>query len=120
MENDPVIFGVTPVASREGGITEETPRIIVIETDGVNIERFDIPLSKSVLHGRLLIVFWRDIVKPVYIQCPGDTPQSEAETSFDVFLVQDIDLILDLGISDTSDWNEENPDERMGQATYET
>ena len=99
-KDHPVIAGVSLVVRREGGITHETPGIVVIETDGVDVERADGCPPKSPLHGSLLAVFRSDVVKPVWARCPGCALQGETEASAAKCLVQDIDLLNDLGISE--------------------
>ena len=100
VKNDPIVFGVTRVVRREGGKAEETPGSVIVETDSVDVERVGTSLIKSVLHGSLLHAFWSDIVEPVRIRYPPDTLQVKTEASSGIFPVQDIDLFIDLRISE--------------------
>ena len=107
-DNDSIILGVGFVVGREGSITEETLAIAGSKTDGVEVECAGVSHSKSILHGGLLGSIWRGVVEPAGVQCPSDILQLEAKTSFVIVLVQDIDLILDLGIPGTDDLNKKN------------
>ena len=72
-----VVHGVTCVVCREGGITEKSLGITIIETDSVEVERFGISLSKSVLHDGLQVGIRRYIVEPGWVQRPHDILQLE-------------------------------------------
>lgn len=120
LKNDSIILGFSLVPGREGSITEETPRIIVIETDGVDVERVSTSPPKSFLHVSLLLAFRRNIIEPVWIRYPADTVEVESETGGFVVLVQDIDLFANLGISvgNGRDRNEGNMGRKIGNAAY--
>lgn len=118
--NDTIIHGVSRVVHRKGGITQKTPGTVATETNSVEVEGFDISLSKSVLHGGLHVGVWSDIVEPGGIQCPGNILQLETEACSVIILIQDIDLILDLGISEMGGGNEETLDKIIERVTYGT
>jgi hypothetical protein len=116
-KNDTIIRGVARVVGREGSVTEETRGINDSETNAVEVERRGSSYMESFLHRVLFGGFWTGIVEPVGVQGPGGARQLESEASSGVVLVQDIDLSLDLGISETCDRNDER-DRRIDQATY--
>lgn len=110
--NDSVVLGVGRVVGRESSVTEETLPITAGETDGVEVERAGISRPECVLHGGLLGGVWSGVVEPPRVRCPGDVLQLEAETRSGIILIQDIDLVLDLGISGGSSesvkWDKKN------------
>jgi hypothetical protein len=67
MKDNTVIHGAIRVVHRERSIAEKAPGFIVIEADGVNVERAGNSLSKGFLHLRLLGVIWCNIVEPVCV-----------------------------------------------------
>jgi hypothetical protein len=99
-KNNSIVLGIGRVVEREGGITEETLWVNVSETDGVEVECLGASHVESVLHGGLLGGVRTGIIEPVGVQCPGGARQLEIEPSSAVVLIQDIDLIIDLGIWD--------------------
>ena len=101
-KDDSIIGGITVVVLREGGITEETPGIIIVETHGVDVESVDGSLPKVLLHGSLLGVFGSGVVEPVRVHSPGNAYKLETEPGSSEFLVQDSHLVLDIGISEIS------------------
>lgn len=118
--DDSVILGVGLVVGRESSVAEETFTITGGETDGVDVERAGGSRSESILHVGLLGGIRSDIVEPVGVQCPGGVLQLEAEASFGIVFIQDIDLRLDLGISVMDDRSQETGPRRIHQATYGT
>ena len=104
-DNDTIVLGVGCVVGREGGVTEETRAIASGETDGVEVEGAGGTLSESVLHGGLLGGIWSGAIEPGGIQGPGGVRQLETETGAGVVLIQDVDLISDLGVAEVDDRN---------------
>lgn len=118
MYNSSVILGVPGVARREGGITEKTTSVIAIETNGVDIEGANVSSAKCILHVGLFVGIGGDVVEPVRIQRSGDILQLETKTGSTVTLVQDVNLIPDLGISKMYDRDQgKKSDKRIGEAT---
>ena len=92
-------MGVTLVVCGEGGVTEETLGLFIIETNSVDVEGVGASLPERRLHLSLLVVSRGDIVEPVFIRYLGDAPQSEIEIGVGIVLAQDVDLFLDFVIS---------------------
>jgi len=109
--NDTIVLGVGRVVSGEGGVTEETRGVTGRETDGIDVKRVGGSLSESVLHLGLLGGVWSGLVEPAGVHGPGGVHQLEAETSAGVILIQNVDLIGDLGISEADDRNWETGQE---------
>ena len=99
--DDPIIPGVARVVGREGSVTEETRGFNINETDGVDVECTGASPTESGLHGVLLGSSGASIFVPVGFLRLADFQQIETEASIDIVRIQDIDLILDLGSSET-------------------
>ena len=98
-DNDPIVPEVGRVVKREGSVTTQTMGRNVGETDGVDVECAGGSPSESGLHGGLLSALhgeiggaWTGPVEKVFVECPGDALQPEAETSSRIVPIQDTDL----------------------------
>jgi hypothetical protein len=101
VKNDAVVDWVTIIVRREGGITEKTQGIIVVESDGVDVEGESASFAKRALHVVLPAVSWSNIVIHICILESSDVLrwQAETESSFGKMLVQNSDLLMNLGNS---------------------
>ena len=106
--NDSIILGGGLEGVREGSITEETRTVAGSETNGVNVEGGLGSTSESLLHLCVDIILWSGAAEPPGVQCPGGVLQLESEASSGEVLIQDVDLILELGVAKMDDRSKEN------------
>ena len=113
-EHDSIFLGpfVSFVAPGEGRVTE-----IFLQVKGVDIEGTNISPSKLLLHFGLLFRIRLHIVEPVRVQRPSGIVQLESETSLSEIVIQDIDLVLKLVISEIDCQYKEIQNERNSEMT---
>ena len=99
-KNDSVVLGVAFEVVGEGSVTEE---LTASETDGVDVQCAGGSPSESVLHLGLLGGGSAGLVEPDGILGPGDPLQRESEAGSAIVLIQDVDLVPHLFITEIGD-----------------